>query len=157
MPLIDTVSDLLARASRRLGFETADSFPPGHAYARTRWNKAYFDIPSDLKPDAIEQRMCDAIANTPSLFGEIVNPTPRMQRTLLGIIEQRLRRGQGAPSDLAGLLVAAYRSPHTVETVPGLRQAIRDTSGYEPHVQATAILAYLADAPAAFGVIEARG
>ena len=156
MPLIDTLSELLARASRALGFETADSFPPGHAYARTRWNKAYFDIPSDLKPDAIEQRMCEAIANTPTLFGEILNPTPRMQRTLLGIIEQRLRRGQGAPTDLAQLLVAAYRSPHTVETVPGLRQAIRDTSGYEPHVQANAILAFLADAPAAFGVIEAR-
>ena len=156
MPLIDTLADLLGRASRALGFETADSFPPGHAYARTRWNKAYFDIPSDLKPDAIEQRMCEAIANTPGLFGEIQNPTPRMQRTLLGIIEARLRRGQGAPNDLAQLLVAAYRSPHTVETVPGLRQAIRDTSGYEPHVQANAILAFLADAPAAFGVIEAR-
>jgi hypothetical protein len=156
MPLLDTVADLLARASRALGFETADSFPPGHAYARTRWNKAYFDIPSDLKPDAIEQRMCEAIANTPSLFGEILNPTPRMQRTLLGIIEQRLRRGQGAPSDLAALLVAAYRSPHTVETVPGLRQAIRDTSSYEPQVQANAILAWLADAPAAFGVIEGQ-
>lgn len=157
MPLIDTVAELLARASRALGFETADSFPAGHAYARTRWNKAYFDIPSDLKPDAIEQRMCEAIANTPSLFGEIVNPTPRMQRTLLGIVERRLRRGQGAPVDLAALLVAAYQSPHIVETVPGLRQAIRDTSGYEPHVQANAILAFLADAPAAFGVIEARG
>lgn len=156
MPLIDTTLALLARASRALGFDTADSFPPGHAYARTRWNKAYFDIASDLKPDAIEQRMCEAIANTPGLFGEIVNPTPRMQRTLLAIIEQRLRRGQGAPVDLAQLLVAAYRSPHIVETVPGLRQAIRDTSGYEPHVQANAILAYLADAPAAFGVIEAR-
>jgi hypothetical protein len=156
MPLIDTLSEILARASRALGFETADSFPPGHAYARTRWNKAYFDIPSDLKPDAIEQRVCEAIANTPYVFGEILNPTPRMQRTLLGIIEQRLRRGQGAPADLAQLLVAAYRSPHTQETVPGLRQAIRDTSGYEPHVQANAILAFLADAPAAFGVIEAR-
>ncbi|RZA30155.1 MAG: hypothetical protein EOP92_35470 [Lysobacteraceae bacterium] len=157
MPLIDTVMEVLARASRALGFETADGFPPGHAYARTRWNKAYFDIASDLKPDAIEARMCEAIANTPFLFREIVNPTPRMQRTLLGIIEQRLRRGQGAPSDLAQLLVEAYRSPHTIETVPGLRQAIRDTSSYEPHVQANAILAFLADAPAAFGVIEARG
>jgi hypothetical protein len=156
MPLIDTVLELLARASRALGFETADSFPPGHAYARTRWNKAYFDIPSDLKPDAIEGRVCEAIANTPYVFGEILNPTPRMQRTFLGIIEARLRRGQGAPVDLAQLLVAAYRSPHTVETVLGLRQAIRDTSGYEAHVQANAILAFLADAPAAFGVIEAR-
>ena len=156
MPLIDTVSDLLARASRALGLETVDSFPPGHPYARTRWNKAYFDIPSDLKPDAIEHVMCEAIANTPLVFREILNPTPRMQRALLAIIEQRLRRGQGAPLDLAGLLVAAYRSPHIAETVPGLRRAILDTSGYEPQVQANVILAFLADAPAAFGVIEAR-
>ena len=156
MPLIDTVADLLARASRALGLETVDTFPPGHAYARTRWNKAYFDIASDLKPDAIEQAVCDAIANTPLVFGEIVNPTPRMQRALLAIIEQRLRRGHGASLDLAALLVASYRSPHTVETVPGLRQAIRDSSHFEPHVQANAILAYLADAPAAYGIIEAR-
>lgn len=156
MPLLDTVADLLARASRALGFETADSFPPGHAYARTRWNKAYFDIASDTKPDAIEQRICEAIANTPYVFGQIVNPTPRMQRSFLGVIEARLRRAQGAPLDLAALLVNAYRSPHTVEVVPGLRQAIRDTSEYAPQTQANAILAFLADAPAAFGIIEAR-
>jgi hypothetical protein len=155
MPLIDTLATLFKRASRALGLETVDSFPPGHPYARTRWNKAYFDIPSDLKPDAIENAVCEAIANTPLVFGAIVNPTPRMQRTLLAIIEQRLRRAHGAPVDLAQLLVAAYRSPYTVETVPGLRQAIRDTSGYEPQVQANAVLAFLADAPAAFGVIEA--
>jgi hypothetical protein len=154
MPLIDTVADLLGRASRALGLETVDSFPPGHAYARTRWNKAYFDIPSDLKPEAIEQAVCEAIANTPLVFGEIVNPTPRMQRALLAIIAQRLRRGHAAPLDLAGLLVASYRSPHTMETVPGLRQAIRDTSGFEPQVQANAILAFLADAPASFGIVD---
>lgn len=155
MPLIDTVSDLLARASRALGLETVDAFPPGHTYSRTRWNKAYFDIPSDMKPDAIERTLCEAIANTPLVFGEILNPTPRMQRALLAIIEQRLRRGHGAPLDLAQLLVAAYRSPHTVETVPGLRQAILDSARFEPQVQATALLAFLADAPAAFGVIDA--
>lgn len=156
MPLLDTAADLLARASRALGFETADSFPPGHAYARTRWNKAYFDIASDTRPEAIEQRICEAIANTPYVFGEIVNPTPRMQRAFLAVIEQRLRRAQGAPVDLAALLVNAYRSSYTVEVVPGLRQAIRDTAEYEPQTQANAILAFLADAPAAFGVIEAR-
>lgn len=156
MPLLDTVADLLGRASRALGFETLEAFPPGHAYARTRWNKAYFDIASDTRPDAIEARICEAIANTPHVFGEIVNPTPRMQRALLAVIEGRLRRAQGAPVDLAALLVNAYRSPYTVEVVPGLRQAIRDTAEYEPQVQANAILAFLADAPAAFGVIEAR-
>lgn len=156
MPLIDTVASLLARASRALGLETVDRFPPGHAYARTRWNKAYFDIPSDLKPDAIEHAVCEAIANTPLVFGQIVNPTPRMQRALLAVIEQRLRRGHGAPLDLAQLLVAAYRSPHTVETVPGFRRAIAETASFEPQVQANAVLAFLADAPAAFGVIEAR-
>jgi len=156
MPLLDTVADLLARASRALGFETLESFPPGHVHARTRWNKAYFDIASDTRPDAIEQRICEAIGNTPHVFGEIVHPTPRMQRAFLAVIEQRLRRAHGAPVDLAALLVHAYRSPYTVEVVPGLRQAIRDTAQYEPQVQANAILAFLADAPAGFGVIEAR-
>ena len=60
--------DLLKRLSRALGLDTADSFPPGHAHARTRWNKAYFDIASNVKPDEIERRICDAIANTPLVF-----------------------------------------------------------------------------------------
>ena len=155
MPLIDTLADLLGRASRALGFETADSFPPGHAYARTRWNKAYFDIPSDLKPDAIEQRMCEAIANTPSLFGEILNPTPRMQRTLLGVIDTRLRRSCGYPTDLIAMLIDAYRSPHIQEAVPGLRAAILQTEGSDLSERARGVLAYLGAMPAAFDVIEA--
>lgn len=156
MPLIDTLATLLGRASRALGLETVDSFPPGHPYARTRWNKAYFDIPSDFTPDAIEHAVCEAIANTPLVFGEILNPTPRMQRTLLGVIEQRLRRTNGAPVDLAQPRHGFHRMRAAVAGHQQLRQAIRDTSGYEPHVQANAILAYLADAPAAFGVIDAR-
>lgn len=75
-----------------LRFETADSFPPGHPYARTRWEAAYFDIASDVKPDEIERRICAAIANTPSVFAYITNPTPRMQRALLNVIHDRLRR-----------------------------------------------------------------
>ena len=50
MPLLPVLADLLGRASRALGLETIDAFPPGHRYADTRWDKAYFDIPSDYKP-----------------------------------------------------------------------------------------------------------
>ena len=155
MPLLDTLSTLLARASRALGLETVDSFPPGHAYARTRWNKAYFDIASDLSADQMESAICAAIANTPWVFAHVRNPTPRMQRALLAVIESRLRRAD-APADLVHLLIEAYRSPHTPDVVPGLRAAIAANAGFDPAIQAHAVLAYLGDAPAAFGVIEAH-
>jgi hypothetical protein len=156
MPLIPALLDLLARASRALGFETIDSFPPGHAYARTRWDRAYFDIASDLKPDAIERSLCEAIANTPAVFAHIVNPTPRMQRTLLGVIDTRLRRSCGNPADLVKLLIDAYRSPHTQEAVPGLRAAIADGEGDDMPARVHAVLAFLGAMPAAFDVIDAR-
>jgi hypothetical protein len=81
-----TLLTWLKTLSRICGFETADSFPPGHPYARTRWEAAYFDIASDVKPDEMERRICTAITNTPSVFAYITNPTPRMQRALLGVI-----------------------------------------------------------------------
>ncbi|HWJ96423.1 MAG TPA: hypothetical protein VNT33_16965 [Telluria sp.] len=131
MPLIPVLADLLGRA--------------------------YFDIASDLKPDAIEKTICEAIANTPSVFGHIVNPTPRMQRALLAVIHTRLRRSCGGPHDLVRLLIEAYRSPHTIEAVPGLRAAVEDTRALEMPDRVHALLAYLADQPAAFGVLENHG
>ena len=53
MPLLPVLAKLLGRASRALGLETIDTFPPGHRHADTRWDKAYFDIPSDYKPERI--------------------------------------------------------------------------------------------------------
>ncbi len=156
MPLMPIVLDLLSKASHALGFETIDRFPAGHAYARTRWDRAYFDIASDLKPDAIERALCDSIANTPSIFAHIVNPTPAMQRTLLAVIDTRLRRSCNAPLDLVALLVEAYRSPHTLEARPGLRAAIEATQGQEMRERVHATLAFLGAMPAAFDVIEAR-
>jgi hypothetical protein len=159
MPLLDTLSTLLSRASRALGLESLDAFPPGHQYARTRWDKAWFDIPSDLKPDAIERSICDAIANTPAAFAHIEHPTPRMQRTLLGIIHARLRRGGGAgahPTDLVAMLLEAYASPHTPEALPGLRAAIASTDGYDPSMRVAHLTAFLSDMPAAFDVIDDR-
>jgi hypothetical protein len=159
MPLFDVLSDLLSRASRALGLESLDAFPPGHQYASTRWDKAWFDIPSDLKPDAIERAVCEAIANTPAAFAHIVHPTPRMQRTLLGVIHARMRRGAGpqaAPTDLVAMLLDAYASPQTPEALPGLRAAIASTEGYDPSMRAAHLAAFLADMPAAFDVIEAR-
>ena len=94
----------LAWLSRVCGFETLDSFPAGHPYARTRWNAAYFDIASDLKPEQIERSICDRIENTPIIFAHIDNPTPRMQRMLLSVIEARMRHTGGAPLSLVAML-----------------------------------------------------
>jgi hypothetical protein len=158
MPLLPVLSNLLARASRALGLETVDAFPPGHRYARTRWDPAFFDIASDLKPDAIERAMCTAIENTPAVFAHIEHPTPCMQRALLGVIHARLRRGAGAretPTDLVAMLIDAYASPDTPEALPGLRAAIGSTEGYDPSMRIAHLTAFLADMPAAFDVIEA--
>lgn len=136
--------------NRVCGFDTADSFPPDHPYARTHWNAAYFDIASDLKPDQIERSICERIANTPAIFAHVSNPTPAMQRVLLAVIETRMRRSCGAPADLLALLINAYRSPYTQDAVPGLRQAIIDADGDPQEV-----LNFLGAMPAAFNVIEA--
>jgi hypothetical protein len=156
MPLLDHLSSLLGRASRALGLETVDRFPPGHRYADTRWDKAYFDIPSDYKPERIEQAMFDAITNTPSVFAWIEHPTPRMQRALLGVIHARLRRGGSPPNDLLAMLLSAYDSPRTQEALPGLRAAIESTDGYDPSMRVAHLAAWLADMPAAFDVIDAQ-
>ena len=156
MPLIPVLLDLLARASFALGFETVDRFPRGHLHARTHWDRAYFDIASDLKPDAIERSLCASIDNTPAVFAHIANPTPAMQRALLGVIDTRLRRSCGAPSDLVMLLIGAYRSPTTMEARPGLRAAIEATDGLETRERVHAVLAFLGAMPAAFDVIDAQ-
>jgi hypothetical protein len=155
MPLLPILSSLLARASRALGLENLDSFPPGHQYARTRWDPAYFDVPSDLPPDRIDTTVCEAIAATPSVFAWITHPTPRMQRTLLGVIHAQLCRGT-APADLVAMLIDAYDSPDTPEALPGLRAAIASTVGYDPTMRVAHLQAFLADMPAAFDVIDAR-
>lgn len=144
------LTNALAWLSRVCGFDTLDSFPPGHAYARTRWNAAYFDIASDMKPDAIERSICDRIENTPSIFAYIENPTPRMQRILLHVIETRMRRSCGMPSDLVGMLVNAYRSPYTLDAVPGLRSVIEQSGG-----DLNAVMNFLGAMPSALNVIEA--
>jgi hypothetical protein len=155
MPLIDVLTDLLGRASRALGFETVDSFPPGHAYVRTRWDRAYFDIASDLKPHAIERAICDAIANTPAVFAHIVNPTPRMQRVLLSLVDERRRRSCGNPGELLKLLVEAYASRHTLEALPGMRAAIEHSEGMETGERVRQLAVFLSTLPADYDTIDA--
>lgn len=155
MPLIPALINALAYLSRVCGFDTVDSFPAGHPYARTHWNRAYFDIASDMKPEQIERTLCAAIDNTPAIFAHIANPTPRMQRALLAVIDTRMRRSCGAPGDLVALLINAYRSPYTVEAIPGLRQAIEQGASDTPQEQARNVLAFLGAMPSAFDVIEA--
>ena len=150
-----TLIDLFKRLSRALGLDTADSFPPGHAYARTRWNAAYFDIASDVKPDDMERRICEAISNTPLVFAHITNPTPRMQRALFGILEQRLRlHHEREAAQLAALLIQAYRSPHIVEAMPGLKAAIAATAHDEAPARIRAVLDFMAQRDAPFDVID---
>lgn len=153
MPLIDTLSGLLARASRALGLETVDRFPAGHPHSRTRWDRAYFDIASDLKPDAIERAICEAITNTPAVFGHIVHPTPRMQRSLLAAIDN-MRHSCGKPGNLLQLLIEAYASPYTMEALPGLRAAIQRTEGCDVGERVHELLGYLRASPAAFGTVD---
>ncbi|KAB8056544.1 hypothetical protein GCN74_23375 [Janthinobacterium sp. FT14W] len=145
----------LKALSRVCGFETADSFPPGHPYARTRWNAAYFDIASDVKPDEMERRICAAIVNTPSVFAYIANPTPRMQRALLNVIHDRLRRQPGAgATDLVLLLINAYASEHITEAVPGLRTLIYNTEQEDTNLRVHAILELLVGTPRGLDVID---
>jgi hypothetical protein len=152
--MMPTLLRLLRRLSHLLGFETADAFPAGHRYERTRWQGGYFDIASDVKPEQIEQRLCDAISNTPLVFGYITNPTPRMQRTLLAILEQRMRNNRGRASELAALLVAAYDSPHIMEVLPGLRAAIVATRHADLQERALNLMAFLSDMQSPFDVID---
>ena len=150
-----TLLTWLKTLSRICGFETADSFPPNHPYARTRWEAAYFDIASDVKPDEIERRICAAIANTPSVFAYITNPTPRMQRALLNVIHDRLRRQPGAgATDLVLLLINAYASDHIAEAVPGLRTLILNTEHEDTNLRVHAILELLVGTPRGLDVID---
>ena len=143
----------LRQLSRLCGFDTASAFPPGHRHARTRWNAAYFDIASDVAPEEIERRLCAAIVNTPAVFARIVNPTPRMQRALLGVLDERMRRN-GNPGDLVALLITAHASAHIEEALPGLHQAILDTVGQTMPEREAATLVFLVQMPAPFDVIE---
>ena len=112
----------------------------------TRWAGAYFDIPSDTRADDIERRICEAIANTPLVFAHIENPTPRMQRVVIDVIERRLRQNhEREAAQLGGLLIRAYDSRHVIEATPGLRQAIEATDGYEAPARVRALFAFLAD------------
>lgn len=144
------LTNALAWVSRVCGFDTLDCFPPGHPNARTRWNAAYFDIASDINPEQIERSICERIANTPSIFAYIESPTPRMQRALLAVIETRLRRSCASPADLVALLVNAYRSPHTLEVMPGLRSVIVQSNG-----DLSVVTNFIGAMPSTFDIIDA--
>src|ERR1035437_5281702 len=91
--------------SKALGLESVSSFPSGHVFARSHWNPSYFDIPYGTRPEDIERRMCTAIANTRTIFARIENPAPRMQRALLAVLAERLRRNDRNAGELVGLLI----------------------------------------------------
>ena len=142
--------------SKALGLESVSSFPSGHVFARTRWNPPYFDIPYGTRPDDIERRICTAIGNTPAIFAQIRNPTPRMQRALLAVVAERLRRNDRSAGELVGMLIAAYASPHVQDAVPGLRAEIELSAYEEAGERMRRILSFLANMQAPFDVIDQR-
>ena len=144
----------LAYLSKVCGLESIDSFPSDHAFARTHWNPAYFDIPYGMKPDDIERTLCAAIGNTPSIFVHIANPTPRMQRALLVVLAESVRRGDGRAVDLAGMLIAAYASPHVQDAVPGLRAEISMAAYEDGGDRVRRVLSFLSNMQAPFDVID---
>jgi hypothetical protein len=144
----------IAYLSKKLGLDTVTAFPTGHLYARTNWNSAYFDIASDMTPDQIERALSDAIHNTPSIFAHINNPTPRMQRSLLAVLHDSVRRNDGNTAQWAGLLINAYASSHVHEVLPGLRAEIATTAGVAPEERIRSLIVFLANMAAPFDVIE---
>jgi hypothetical protein len=148
-----TFLNWLRHLSRICGFDSASAFPPGHRHARTRWNSAYFDIASDSAPEQIEALLCTAIVNTPAVFAHIANPTPRMQRALLGVLDERMRRS-GNPGELVALLIAAHASDRIEEALPGLHAAILATKGQPMAERVATTLAFLVEMPAPFDVID---
>ncbi|MDO8178587.1 MAG: hypothetical protein Q7T62_10115 [Undibacterium sp.] len=144
----------LAYLSKMCGLESVSSFPAQHPFARTSWNPSYFDIAYGMKPDRIEQALCDAIRNTPSIFAHISNPTPRMQRSLLAVLHDSVRRNDGNAAEWAALLIVAYASRYVHEVVPGLRAEIAASAGEAQAERVRSMLAFLANMKAPFDVIE---
>ncbi len=142
--------------SKALGLESATSFPARHVFARTNWDPSYFDIPYGTKPDEIERRTCTAISNTPTIFAHINNPTPRMQRALLAVVAERLRRNDSSAGDLVELLILAYESPYVQEALPGLRAEIEATTYDDISMRVRRIVSFLSNMQASFNVIDER-
>jgi uncharacterized paraquat-inducible protein A len=142
--------------SKICGLDSVSSFPADHAFARTHWDRSYFDIPYGMSPDRIEAALCTAISNTPTIFSRIVNPTPRMQRALLAIIDRSVRRREGNPAQLATMLIAAYASPYMDDAVPGLRQAIELCAHQEQRERVMSVLTFIANTKAPLEAVQSN-
>lgn len=147
-------TNALAYLNKMCGLESVTSFPSAHPFSRTSWNPSYFDIAYGMKPDQIEQMLCDAIGNTPSIFSHISNPTPRMQRSLLAVLHDGMLRNDGHAAQWASLLIAAYSSRYVQEVVPGLRAEINTSSDAAHADRIRSLLVFLANMKAPFDVIE---
>jgi hypothetical protein len=144
----------LAYLSKVCGLDSVSSFPASHPFFRTHWDPSYFDIAYGTKPDQIDQILSEAIHNTPHIFARINNPTPRMQRSLLAVLHDSVRRNDGNAGEWAALLINAYASRHVQEVVPGLRAEITASSAAAPADRVRGLLVFLANMAAPFDVIE---
>ena len=79
-----------------------------------------------------------------------------MQRALLAVLAERLRRNDRTAGDLVLLLIAAYASPYVQDSMPGLRAEI-ETSAYEEiGERVRKVLSFLSNMQAPFDVLEER-
>lgn len=147
-------SATLAYLSKVCGLDSVSSFPSNHPFARTHWDPSYFDIAYGTKPDQIDQVLSEAIHNTPHIFARINNPTPRMQRSLLAVLHDSVRRNDGHAAEWAALLINAYASRYVQEGLPGLRAEITGSLGMAPADRVRSLLVFLANMAAPFDVIE---
>ena len=70
-------------------------------------------------------------------------------------LESRLRHNNGKEAaQLAALLIKSYQSPHTVEAMPGLRQAIDSTRDDEAPARVRALLEFLNNMQSPYDVID---
>ena len=105
-------------------------------------------------PPVVMDNITQQIGNTPLVFAHITNPTPRMQRALFGVLEQRLRlHHEREAAQLAALLIQAYRSPHIVEAMPGLKAAIAATAHDEAPARIRAVLRRAQGGAARMGLV----
>ena len=144
----------LAYLSKVCGLDSVSSFPANHPFARTHWDPPYFDIAYGTKPDQIDQILSEAIHNTPHIFVRINNPTPRMQRSLLAVLHDSVRRNDGHAAQWAAMLINAYASSFVQEVLPGLRAEITGSLGSGPADRVHSLLVFLANMATPFDVIE---
>lgn len=79
-----------------------------------------------------------------------------MQRALLAVVAERLRRNDRTAGDLVELLIAAYASPYVQDAAPGLRAEIEASADEDVGARVRGVLSFLSNMQVPFDVIDER-